>query len=169
MFAVGCGSAGTHRAYMDSPARSEPEAARIWTRPQEVGISLGKEVRGEATTTSILFGLIRFGAEGGGLAELVGSFNSSRLEDPLVRAAAGAALRSTVVPSDGIYVTHHETSRIDFLIVSIRTAKVRGRAMMLEPLGEVSADRADRERNLRALGSGERLFQFPAPVPDPTR
>ena len=147
---------------MDAPAASDPEGHKVWARPQEVGYTIGADIKGEATTVSILFGLITVGADDGGIAgaflSLLGPVAGT---DPLVRSAAGAAISAAGAGVDGIYLTHHETSTLNLLVFKKRTAVVRGRALILRPLGEVSQERADRERFLQALGGRGAQLQIP--------
>lgn len=164
---TGCMSLQGQKALMDAAAAHNPEPHGMWTRPQEVGYTIGNDISGEATSTMILFGLITLGSEGGGILATVGGavstisgtvgnvfgLDSKAALDPLVLAAAGAAVQSAGAGTDGIYITQHDTTTL--LIGGFygkRTARVRGRALTLKPIGEVSLERADKERYLRDLG-----------------
>lgn len=160
----GCAVTSGGRSTMDSPARHSPEPQALWARPQEVGYVIGNEIVGEATTVRVL-GIFTFGAEDGSnpfieFARLLGL--SADEKDPLVRAAAANAVASAQ-NTDGIYVTTHETSNLNLFLFSKRTATVRGRAIQLKPIGEVSLERADRERMLRAI-SGSQVHVSPEMV-----
>ena len=52
MTAVGCAAHG-QKSYIDPVATMRPEPAAMWTRPQEVGYTLGERIQGEATQTCI--------------------------------------------------------------------------------------------------------------------
>lgn len=161
---TGCAASYGARARMSAPADLAPEEQTTWARPQEVGFDIGDEIRGEATHVSILFGLLRFGADDGSTAfgwvgGVVGDvLNFKPLSylptDPLTRAAAGNAVHNTQ-GADGIYITSQEVNTFDLFLFEKRTAKVRGRMLKMRAIGEVSQERADKNRNLRALGRPE--------------
>lgn len=167
LVAAGCASTSNGRAYMDAAARHAPEPQALWARPQEVAFTLGNnDIEGEATTIRIL-GLFTFGADDGLTGTVFDTlFNVLGLGaakgDPLVQAAAAAAMNSSQ-NTDGIYVTSHEVTNLNLLIFQKRTAVVRGKPMQLRSLGEVSVDRADRERMLRAI-SGSQIHVPPEMV-----
>lgn len=175
---TGCASLQGNKAYMNSAATHAPEGHALWARPQEVGYSIGNEISGEATNIGILcMGpvgcLFEFGAEAGSafgdIGGMIGGLlgKTSTVADPLVGAAAGAAVAAAGPGVDGIYVTQHETNLLNLIIFKKRTAQVKGRALGLKPLGEVSMERVDKERFLRALGSGGgNTLQVPGSVVD---
>ncbi|MBM7116612.1 hypothetical protein [Archangium primigenium] len=154
--AVTTGCATTGRAYMDSGLSNRAEPASVWNRPQEVGFDWGAEISGAATYQCVAV-FICWGAEDGGALDGVGALIGSitgrggAVADPLVRAAAANAVKGTP-KTDGIYVVSHETDSFNILIYKKRTATVRGKAITVKTLGEVSQDRSDRNRNLNALG-----------------
>lgn len=160
----GTGCLHGQRAYMDPMAGMRPEPAAMWSRPQEVGYSLGERLQGQAAVTCILK-FICWGAEDGGLggifsgvAGAVGSMLGREAQapaDPLVRAAAAVAVMSAPAETDGIYVLNHETDSFDIFIFSRRSATVIGKAVRLKPIGEVSQERADKERYLKAMSGGQ--------------
>lgn len=157
MSATGC--IHGQRAYMDATTGMRPEAAAMWSRPQEVGYTLGERLTGEAAKTCILM-FICWGADDGGMAGvfsgIVGSLTGqSAPADPLVRAAAAGAVLSSPTETDGIYVLNHETDDFNIFVYSHRSAKVVGKAVRLKPIGEVSQDRADKERYLKAMSGGQ--------------
>ncbi|ATB35605.1 hypothetical protein CYFUS_001019 [Cystobacter fuscus] len=153
---TGCATGG--RAYMDAGLSNRAEPASVWNRPQEVGFDWGAEITGAATYQCVVL-FICWGAEDGGALEGVGTLigtitgRGGAVTDPLVRAAAANAVKSTP-KTDGIYVVAHETDSLNILIYKKRTATVRGKAITVKTLGEVSQDRADRNRNMNALGGG---------------
>ncbi len=172
---TGCKSVQGNKAYMDTAAAHIPEGHSLWSRPQEVGYSIGNEISGEATNIAILGGLFTFGSEDGGvfgdiggmIGGILGNGPSAPTVDPLVRSAAGSAVAAAGPGVDGIYITQHDTTTLDLLIFRKRTAQVRGRALGLKPLGEVSMERADKARFLRALaGGGGNTLQIPGSVID---
>jgi hypothetical protein len=151
--AVGC--AHGQRAYADPTAGMNPEPMGMWARPQEVGYTLGERIQGEASR-SCLFMFICWGAEDGGAGALLGSVlgaltGQSAPSDPLVRAAAAGAVLSAPTETDGIYVLNHETDDFNIFVFSRRSARVVGKAVRLQPIGEVSQERADKVRNLKAM------------------
>ncbi|MET0404701.1 MAG: hypothetical protein ABW123_19960 [Cystobacter sp.] len=154
--AVSTGCATSGRAYMDAGFSNRSEPASVWNRPQEVGFDWGAEIKGEASYQCVLL-LICWGAEDGGALDGVGTLIGSItgkggvVTDPLVRAAAANAVKNTP-KADGIYVVAHDTDAFNILIYKKRTALVRGKAITVRTIGEVSQDRADRNRNLNALG-----------------
>lgn len=160
----GCAAMRTPNAGMTSPAAISPEDHAMWSRPQEVGYELGPEIQGSAFHVAVLFGLLNFGSDDGGgvlgwIGGIVGNvFGLKTISlastDPLTRAAAGDAV-SVTKGADGIYVTQQQTSTIDLFLFKVRSTKVKGRSVTLKPLGEVSLERADRYRNLRALNGAE--------------
>lgn len=152
---AGTGCMHGQRAYMDATTGMAPEPAAMWSRPQEVGYTLGERLQGEATKNCVLM-FICWGAEDGGLGAafsgIIGSLmGQSAPSDPLVRAAAAGAVLSAPTETDGIYVLNHETDAFDIFIYSRRSARVVGKAVRLHPIGEVSQERADKERFLRAM------------------
>jgi hypothetical protein len=172
---TGCASLQGQKAYMNSAATHTPEGHSLWARPQEVGYSIGNEISGEATNISILCAgplcLFTFGAEAGGAfgdigGAIGGLMGHAAVSDPLVGAAAGAAVAAAGPGVDGIYVTQHETNLLDLLIFKKKTAQVKGRALGLKPLGEVSMERVDKDRFLRGLGGGGNQLIVPGSVID---
>lgn len=155
---LGMGCLHGQRAYIDPTASMAPEPAAMWSRPQEVGYTLGERIQGEASLNCILY-LICWGAEDGGIggavSGLIGALTGqSAPADPLVRAAAAGAVLSAPQETDGIYVLNHETDAFNIIVFSRRTARVVGKAVRLHPIGEVSQERADKVRNLKAASGG---------------
>ncbi len=143
------------RSYMDATASMSPEPAAMWSRPQEVGYTLGERLQGEAAINCIVK-FICWGAEDGGIggifSGIIGSLTGqSAPADPLVRAAAAGAVLTAPTETDGIYVLNHETDSFDIFIFSRRSARVVGKAVRLHPIGEVSQERSDKERFLKAI------------------
>ena len=162
MSAVGCAAHG-QKSYIDATSNMRPEAAAMWSRPQEVGYTLGERIQGEATQTCILM-VICWGADDGGLGGLLGSIGGDSPSDPIVRAAAAGAVLSAPTETDGIYVLSHETDSFQMFLFSRRSARVIGKAVRLHPIGEVSQERADKVRNLKAMsGSNINLTGIPLP------
>jgi hypothetical protein len=144
---------------MDPTAAMKPEPAALWSRPQEMGYSLGERLTGEASLTCILK-FICWGAEDGGLggvfSGVIGAFTGQQApSDPLVRAAAAGAVLTAPSETDGIYVLNHETDNFDIFVYSHRSAKVIGKAVRLKPIGEVSQERSDKERYLKAMSGAQ--------------
>ena len=150
--AVGCAAHG-QKSYIDATSNMRPEPAAMWSRPQEVGYTLGERLQGEAVQTCILF-VICWGADDGGLAGLFGAIGGDSPGDPIVRAAAAGAVLSAPTETDGIYVLNHETDSFNMFIFSRKSARVIGKAVRLHPIGEVSQERADKVRNLKAMSAG---------------
>lgn len=155
--AVGC--AHGQRAYADPTAGMNPEQMSLWARPQEVGYTLGERIQGEASR-NCLFMFICWGADDGGAGAVLGGIfgaltGQSAPADPLVRAAAAGAVLSAPTETDGIYVLNHETDDFNIFIYSRRSARVVGKAVRLQPIGEVSQERADKVRNLRAMSGAQ--------------
>lgn len=167
MTVVGC--AHGQQAYMDPSATMRPEALNTWSRPQEFSFTLGDRITGEVAKSCIL-GFICWGADDGGAGSLIGGIVGSLTgqaapSDPLVRAAAAGAVFDATAGGnevDGIYVLNHETDSFNIFIYSRKSARVVGRAVKLHPLGEVSQERADKERFLRAMSRGGSVIQMPA-------
>jgi hypothetical protein len=165
-FAVLQGCATGARAYADSTISNVSEAATVWNRPQEVGFDWGAELEAEVSRQCVL-GIFCWGYEdGGGILDGVGAVigtilgrDGREVADPLVRAAAAVAV-STATKADGIFVVSHETDSMNVVVYSRRTARVKGKAFSLRPLGEVAQDRVDRVRNLRSIG-GTTLMSLP--------
>jgi|SRR6218665_269192 len=154
--AVTTGCAASGRAYMDSGLSNRSEPASVWNRPQEVGFDWGSEITGEASYQCVLL-LICWGAEDGGALDGVGALIGSItgkggvVSDPLVRAAAADAVKKAP-KTDGIFVVAHDTDAFNIVVYKKRKATVRGKAITVRTIGEVSQDRADRNRNMNALG-----------------
>lgn len=160
------GCATGAQAYMDTALSNRSEPATVWNRPQEVGFDWGNEITGEVTHTCV-FGFICWGYEDGsildGVGALVGNIlgtGGKQVSDPLVRAAAAVAVENAP-KTDGIFVVSHNTDAFDILIYKRRTARVRGKAFTLRPMGEVSQERADKVRNLRSINGA--LINLPTP------
>jgi hypothetical protein len=154
----GCAAHG-QRAYADPTAAMSPEPAMLWSRPQEFGYTLGERITGEAARNCILM-VICWGADDGGSAAaiqgLIGAIRGeSAPSDPLVRAAAAGAVLSAPTETDGIYVLNHETDSFDIFLFSRKSARVVGKAVRLHPIGEVSQERADKVRNLKAMSGSQ--------------
>ena len=152
VISVGC--AHGQRSYIDATSGMAPEPAAMWSRPQEVGYTLGERLTGEASMNCILM-FICWGAEDGGagaaIAGIIGSLTGqSAPSDPLVRAAAAGAVLTAPQETDGIYVLNHETDSFNIFLFSRKSARVIGKAVRLHPIGEVSQERADKVRNLKA-------------------
>ncbi|MCA2981708.1 MAG: hypothetical protein INH41_24360 [Myxococcaceae bacterium] len=159
---TGCATGA--RAYADTAIGNRSEAATVWNRPQEVGFDWGSDIEAEVSH-QCLFGFICWGYEDGGgfdIGAILGSIlggGSKEVGDPLVRAAAAVAV-ANAQKADGIFVVSHETDAANYIIFSRKTARVKGKAFTLRPMGEVSQDRSDRVRNLSALG-GRALVSMP--------
>lgn len=144
----------------EANAGMAPESARMWSRPQEVGYTLGERLQGEASL-NCLFMFICWGADDGGVmggltgtvGALLGGGKTSG--DPLVRAAAASAVMTAPTETDGIYVLNHETDSFNIFVYSRRSARVIGKAVRLHPIGEVSQDRSDKERYLKAMSGSQ--------------
>lgn len=159
------------QAYMDPAASMRPESISTWSRPQEFSFTMGDRITGEVARSCILFAIC-WGAEDGGATDLIqgiiGSITgrtSGPTIDPLVRAAAaGAVFDATAAGNevDGIYVLNHETDSFNIGVYMRKSARVVGRAVKLKPLGEVSQERADKERYLRAMSRGGSIIQMPS-------
>jgi hypothetical protein len=161
---TGCATGA--RAYADTAIGNRAEAATVWNRPQEVGFDWGSDIEAEVSR-QCLFGFICWGYEDGGgldaitglIGAIFGNGGAKEVGDPLVRAAAAVAV-ANAQKADGIFVVSHETDAFDILIFKRRTARVKGKAFTLRPMGEVSQDRSDRVRNLSALG-GRAMVSLP--------
>lgn len=132
----------------------------MWARPQEVTYEIGQKLEGEASRQCVLF-LFCWGDEGGagGVSSLFAGFFAdafgARLDqviaglgvayaDPLVRAASAKAVVGT--PADGLYLLSQEATELNFVVFSRRAVRVTGRAVTFKVIGEVSQERADKER-----------------------
>ncbi len=151
-----CSTVQSAGAGLRASASLDAEAARSWSRPTEVGYDFtGQEIEGSASATSILFGLINFGSgDTSLLSGILGTIRGNEVDSPIARAAAYDAM-TKVQDVDGIYVTRQTGNVFDFLgIYKKQDMTVRGKALRLRVLGEVSQERADRERYLHALPEG---------------
>lgn len=155
---TGCATGA--RAYADTAIGNRAEAATVWNRPQEVGFDWGSDIEAEVSRQCV-FGFICWGYEDGDIGAIFGAIfgGGKEVADPLVKAAAAVAV-ANAQKADGIFVVSHETDAFDILIFKRRTARVKGKAFTLRPMGEVSQDRADRVRNLSALG-GRAMVSLP--------
>lgn len=155
-----CAVTSSARNHLDSAASMRPESHSMWARPQEVTYQIGDKLEGEASRQCVLF-IFCWGDEGGagGLSSFIGSVNGDlfglRLDqviaglgaayaDPLVRAASAHAVAGS--QSDGLYLLSQEATELNFVIFSRRAVRVTGRAVTFRVIGEVSAERADKER-----------------------
>lgn len=136
-----------------------PERLTTWSRPVEISFEFGDEVVGTASYTVVL-GIFKSGevpTSAGGLLSastmVLGAITGVQAEDPQIATAAAKAARS--VDADGLFVTAVEVEEDTFLwLYRKRTITVRGKAMTLVDLGQVSEERADNARYLRLLPSG---------------
>lgn len=166
VLATGCATGS--RAYMDSAVSNRAEPATVWNRPQEVGFEWAADLQGEATQQCVFFAICWGADDGGGLLDGVGTLvgsvlghSAAQVTDPLVRAAAATAVKNAGQgKADGIYVVAHDTDSFNIGIYKRRTAWVRGKGITIKTIGEVSQDRADKNRNLHAIGGGA-LLQLP--------
>ena len=155
-----CAVTSSARGHLDSVAGMRPETHAMWARPQEVSYDIGGKLEGEASRQCVLF-LFCWGDEGGagGIASLFGGIFTdlagTRLDqviaglgvayaDPLVRAASAKAVRDT--PADGLYLLSQESNELNFVLFSRRSVRVTGRSVTFKVIGEVTQERADRER-----------------------
>jgi hypothetical protein len=161
---TGCATGA--RAYADTAIGNRAEAASVWNRPQEVGFDWGSDIEAEVSRQCML-GFICWGYEDGGgfdVGAIIGAIfggggGAKEVADPLVKAAAAVAV-ANAQKADGIFVVSHDTDSFNIFIFSRRTARVKGKAFTLRPMGEVSQDRSDRVRNLSALG-GRAMVSLP--------
>jgi hypothetical protein len=151
---VGCAHGQDVKA--NANAGFAPESMRMWSRPQEFGYTLGERLQGEASTNCVLF-VICWGSDDGGILGAISGVLSSTGADanPLVRAAAANAVLTAPTETDGIYVLNHETDSLNLFVYSRRSARVIGKSLRLHPIGEVSQERADKERFLRAVSGAQ--------------
>ncbi|MEW5739370.1 MAG: hypothetical protein AB1938_10615 [Myxococcota bacterium] len=151
---VGCAHGQDVKA--NANAGLAPESMRMWSRPQEFGYTLGERLQGEASTNCILV-FICWGADDGGIfGSIAGAFSSSGADaNPLVRAAAANAVLTAPTETDGIYVLNHESDSFNIILYSRKSARVIGKSMRLHPIGEVSQERADKERFLRSMSGSQ--------------
>jgi hypothetical protein len=157
---LSCAVSNSARNHLDSAASMKPESHSMWARPQEVTYQVGDKVEGEASRQCVLF-IFCWGDEGGagGLSSVFGAltsdFSGIRLDqviaglgaayaDPLVRAASAHAVANSA--ADGLYLLSQEASELNFVVFSRRAVRVTGRAITFKVIGEVSQERADRER-----------------------
>lgn len=155
-FATACSSVQSADAGLRANTAFSPEASTTWARPTEVGYDFtGQEIEGKASSTSILFGLISFGASDTSLlSSIIGLIRGGGTDTAIARAAAYDAM-SKAENVDGIYVTRQTGSSFSFIgLYRSEEVTVRGKALRLRVIGEVSQDRADKERFLRALPAG---------------
>jgi hypothetical protein len=162
---VGCAHGQDVKA--NANAGFAPESMRMWSRPQEYGYNLGERLQGEASSNCVLFAICWGADDGGFLGGFAGALGgllggSGKDADPLVSAAAANAVLTAPTETDGIYVLNHETDSFNIYIYSRRSARVIGKAMRLHPIGEVSQERADKERFLRAMSGRGATIQMPA-------
>ncbi len=147
------------RATPVAEAGFAPERLTTWTRPVEITFEFGEDVVGSASYTVVL-GVFKSGevpTSAGGLLSastmLLGVITGAQAEDPQIATAAFKAVQS--VGADGLFVTSVEIEENSFLwFYKSRTITVRGKAMTLVDLGQVSEDRADNARYLRLLPTG---------------
>jgi hypothetical protein len=156
---VGCAHGQDVKA--NANAGFAPESMRMWSRPQEFGYTLGERLQGEASTNCVLF-VICWGADDGGILGNVfgaigGALSGEQKTDsnPLVRAAAANAVLTAPTETDGIYVLNHEADSFNIIIYARKSARVIGKSMRLHPIGEVSQERADKERFLSAMSGSQ--------------
>lgn len=153
--AVSVGCAHGQRSYIDSTTGMAPEPSALWSRPQEVGYTLGERITGEASRTCLLF-FICWGADDGGAGAVVSGIigaitGAAAPADPLVRAAAAGAVLGSAQETDGVWVLNHETDSFEIpFLFTRKSARVIGKAVRLHPIGEVSQERADKVRMLKA-------------------
>lgn len=157
---VSCAVSSNARNHLDSVASMRPEPHSMWARPQEVTYQIGEKLEGEASRQCVLF-FVCWGDEGGagGLSSVFGALTADlsgiRLEqviaglgaayaDPLVRAASAHAVSNS--NADGLYLLSQQATELNFVLFSRRAVRVTGRAVTFKVIGEVSQERADRER-----------------------
>lgn len=148
-----------NRATPVAEAGFAPESLTTWSRPVEISFEIGEDVVGAASYTVVL-GVFKSGevpsSAGGVLSAstmLLGAITGKQSDDPEIGTAAHKAVRS--VDADGLFVTSVEIEEDTFLwLYKKRTVTVRGKALTLVDLGQVSEERADNARYLRLLPSG---------------
>ena len=147
------------RATPVAEAGFAPERLTTWSRPVEISFEFGEDVVGTASYTVVL-GIFKSGevpTSVGGLLSastmLLGAISGDQAKDPQIGTAAFKAVQS--VDADGLFVTAVEIEEDTFLwLYKKRTITVRGKAMTLVDLGQVSEERADNARYLQLLPSG---------------
>jgi hypothetical protein len=153
MTAVSACSTVSKNPYLRAAADFEPEDARMWSRPGELGYELRDRVEATVSVTKV-FGITVEGEQPpqDNVIEIIAglvSGDKKQVENPLVRHAAAKAVDD--VKGDGIYVLRAEI-RTNGLwpFYEKQSATVRGVSLVIKDLGQVSVDRADRERMLKA-------------------
>lgn len=151
LFTSGC-SAVAKNSPLQANAEFNPEYHRLWTRPAEMGYELKARVESEVSVSKFLG--LTVGGEKPTDVSFVGVVSGlakgdlERLEDPLVRNAATKAIDDS--KADGIYVLRTELRETGLWpLFEVRTAKVKGISLVVKDLGQVSQERADKDRFLR--------------------
>jgi hypothetical protein len=167
---TGCSTLNGADAYFRDRARLAGEPHHVWSRPTEVGYDvLDGEIVGESESTSVIYGVFYNGTATAGIGDaLVGIINAITgrsdvsTEDPAVRAAAADAV-AKANGVDGIYMTQETDTGTSVLwgFYAHRKVTVRGHPLRLKVIGQVSMERADKIRELEAIGGGRNQLVFP--------
>lgn len=117
------------------------EEQKLWTRPTEVGYTVGKTVLAKAEVTTV-FGIV---VEGESPKVAVAGFIGS--EDPLIKTATYNAIIAN--KADGIYVTRSKIERTGLWpFYTKKEASICGKVLFLKTIGQVDKERYDKERAL---------------------
>jgi len=134
LLSVGCKTVSKNHG-MTSSSSMRAERHQIWTRPLEVGFSMGKELECESTTTKLL-GIYRVSGDPINSMPSVSILGATGGLSANAKYAIGSCVEDE--KSDGMYVlyTHEEKVMTGFTVTT--KATVRGRLLKLKEYGPIN-------------------------------
>ena len=158
------------RVKLVNEASVAAESMGMWTRPTEVGFTLGEEISGTAISNRVIGFNVGESKPAGSVAAVLGPLLGSGPGNTALSATESfAAFKAvTEAEAEGIYITRIESESRGFLFL-YRTNKVtvHGRALHIEDYGAITQDRADewrfrnRQPDVVVIKDGETTVSLP--------
>jgi hypothetical protein len=155
MTTTGCASM-MDTNYQTTKGALAAQPMTVLARPQEFGVDVLGDAKGEAKTTK-LFGFTIEGDKPDVSLPILGLFSSSKGADPLETLASYRAAQTK--GGDAFYHVTSEWDKFNVLFIYQRkSVQVTGKALKVKDLGTMSADRADERAQAGAAGSASKGF-----------
>jgi len=140
---VGCRTV-TKKDMMVTSAKVKAESHEVWTRPAELGFTVGSYIEGTSETKKMLM-LFRVGGDPTSGGVTVPTFGMGA---PTLSPNAKWAVSNAVDDSgaDGIYITKIVEEKAIIFPIWTKKATVYGKALKLKDYGSINKTRADLDR-----------------------
>ncbi len=114
------------------------QSHQIWTRPTEVGFSIGDQIEGTSTTTT-LFGVLRVSGDPVSNTPTIPMLGSTAGMSSNAKFAAATAVEAA--GGDGIYIIYVEEEALRTGFTITKKSYIRGKVLNLESYGPVDIER----------------------------